>query len=134
MIAVTIKFPIFSAMRLPITLNLYIVNFPVLISIYEPLTIFSVLRAAPARTVNNTSSILQKRTLSSWKGFSKTTHSGQPGIRIQMSSLQALYSFFLLCQSPGCSCLVASRVCWTSEVLTWKKPGLGGCSGRGREP
>ena len=36
-----IKLPILSAMGLPITLDLYTVNLPVLISIYKPLTISS---------------------------------------------------------------------------------------------
>lgn len=62
------------------------------------------------------------------------TLSGQAGIRIQMSSLQSLCSLFLLCQSLGYSHLVASQVCWTSEVLRGKKLGLVGRSGRGREP
>lgn len=129
MVVVT-TFAILSTMGLPITLNLCTVNLPVLISTSNPLTTSLVLRAAPGERVNNTSSILERR-LSLWEGLPEG-HTQGPSWDENPDVLTPVPVLFLLCQSLGYSCLVASQVCWTSEALKWRKPGLGGCSGRGR--
>lgn len=131
MAAVITTFPILFALGLTNTLHLYIVNLPVLVFIHKPLTISLVLRAAPGRRVNNTSSILQ-RIESSWERLltvaklrskSRCPHSGL--CTLSFSCLRVQESLILLpFRSAGSVKCGAGR--------SWEGWGED-CSRRGRE-